>query len=162
MSPSLTSLDDHVSLVDVTAENVSQLRAMHMLLFPVKYSDMFYHDVLNVGKLAKIAYYDGMCVGAVCCRREFNNTRAYIMTLGVLKTYRHLGLGSQLLKHVLNEISKDPNLTYIYLHVQISNETALRFYKKHGFEIKGIQANYYRDIEPRDAFILHKANAQRL
>lgn len=46
-----------------------------------------------------IAYYNDVCVGTVCCRREpdENNpelSKIYMMTLGVLEPYRHLGLGT--------------------------------------------------------------------
>lgn len=127
-----------------------------------------------------IAYFGGMCVGAICCRPEMDGTRIYIMTLGVLAPYRHLGLGnhrcegvclysmltdpalfttgSQLLTHVLQHASRVPRFTYIYLHVQITNQAALTFYQKHGFHIIGMEKNYYRDIEPRDAYILRRIN----
>jgi hypothetical protein len=51
-----------------------------------------------------LAYYNDVCVGTVCCRKEAdesnpNNYKVYIMTLGVLEPYRHLGLGK--LKHII-------------------------------------------------------------
>jgi ribosomal protein S18 acetylase RimI-like enzyme len=38
----------------------------------------------------------------------------------------------------------------------VSNETALEFYKKFGFEIVERKENYYKRIEPADAFVLSK------
>lgn len=45
-----------------------------------------------------LAYYNDVCVGTVCCRKEADESnpdkyKIYIMTLGVLEPYRHLGLG---------------------------------------------------------------------
>ena len=36
--------------------------------FPIVYHDKFYKDVLEAGELAKLAYYNDVVVGAVCCR----------------------------------------------------------------------------------------------
>ncbi|KAI7878516.1 N-alpha-acetyltransferase 50, NatE catalytic subunit, partial [Lichtheimia hyalospora FSU 10163] len=150
--------NDHVALVNVTTDNVKMLSKLNAVLFPVEYGATFYREVLYVGELAKLAYYGGMCVGACCCRPEMDGTRIYIMTLGVLAPYRHLGLGSQLLTHVIRHASRVPRYAYIYLHVQITNQAALSFYQKHGFHIIGMEKNYYRDIEPRDAYILRRIN----
>ncbi len=38
------------------------------VVFPVVYHDKFYKDVLEAGELAKLAYYNDIVVGAVCCR----------------------------------------------------------------------------------------------
>ena len=42
------------------------------------------------------------------------------------------------------------------LHVQSGNDSAMEFYKKHGFSIKEELKGYYTDLEPSDCFILEK------
>ena len=45
-------------------------------------------------------------------------------------------------------------ISYINFHLQVSNEIALKFYLKNGFEnVKTIE-NYYTDIEPKAAYYL--------
>lgn len=78
------------------------------------------------------------------------------MTLGVLAPYRRLGLGSIMIKHVLEQCKADSSLVKIYLHVQTSNEDALQFYAKYGFEQKGVVPNYYKNIQPADAILLER------
>lgn len=43
-----------------------------------------------------------------------------------------------------------------FRHVQINNETALDFYKKFGFNVVEVVQNYYKRIEPADAYVLEK------
>ncbi|KAJ8652644.1 hypothetical protein O0I10_011722 [Lichtheimia ornata] len=163
MSPSLvTAPSERIDLGDITHNNVGQLRKLNTVIFPVNYGDKFYSDVLHAGELAKLVYYNDICVGAVCCRKETkdNEPRLYMMTLGVLKPYRQLGLGSKLLEHILEHVGKHPELGPIYLHVQITNEAALNFYKKHGFEVVDTEKDYYKHIEPKDAYVLRKTTTQ--
>uniref|UniRef100_A0A170ZF09 N-terminal methionine N(alpha)-acetyltransferase NatE n=1 Tax=Triatoma infestans TaxID=30076 RepID=A0A170ZF09_TRIIF len=103
-----------------------------MLLFPVSYNEKFYKDVLEVGELAKLAYYNDIVVGAVCCRVDMseNSRRLYIMTLGCLSPYRRLGVGTTMVEHVLRHVEKDGNYDNVYLHVQVNNTGAIDFYKK--------------------------------
>lgn len=46
--------------------------------------------------------------------------------------------------------------SFLHRHVQISNEGAIDFYKKFGFEIVETKEHYYKRIEPADAHVLQK------
>ncbi|CAG8511781.1 16297_t:CDS:2 [Cetraspora pellucida] len=155
-----------IALGDVTNNNLGQLKRLNIVLFPVSYSEKFYKDVLEVGEFAKLAYFNDICVGAVCCRREsIPNTspeqaKLYIMTLGVLAPYRNLGIGTALLEHILHHATSGTTnkqkFIEIYLHVQVSNEEALAFYKKYDFEIVGTVEGYYKKISPSNAYVLSR------
>ncbi|VDM96879.1 unnamed protein product [Thelazia callipaeda] len=147
-----------MGLGDVTHHNVEQLRRLNQAVFPVAYNDRFYKDIVTAGELAKLAYFNDIVVGAVCCRIDVQDgiRRLYIMTLGTLAPYRRLGIGTLLLKHVFTLCEKDSAIDNIYLHVQVCNESALDFYKRFGFEIVGTAEKYYKRIEPDSAYILMK------
>merc|ERR1719378_337086 len=57
-----------IDLGDVTPHNIKLLRKVNTVVFPVSYHDKFYKDVLEAGELAKLAYFNDIVVGAVCCR----------------------------------------------------------------------------------------------
>jgi ribosomal protein S18 acetylase RimI-like enzyme len=52
------------------------------------------------------------------------------------------------------KLSKD--ISKVYLHVQTNNTAAVDFYKKNDFEIISTEKDYYKHIEPRDAFLVSK------
>ncbi|KAL8281151.1 hypothetical protein RQP46_006509 [Phenoliferia psychrophenolica] len=49
-----------------------------------------------------------------------------------------------------------PVISSLYLHVQVSNDEARRFWEKNGFKVVGTVENYYRKIEPRNAWVLER------
>ncbi|KAK0219644.1 hypothetical protein EDD85DRAFT_780350, partial [Armillaria nabsnona] len=55
--------------------------------------------------------------------------------------YRSRKLGSESLELVLRAASShhQPKIHKIYLHIQISNGDAKKFYERHGFQEAGIQ-----------------------
>ncbi|CAG9101061.1 hypothetical protein JYU34_013459 [Plutella xylostella] len=147
-----------IELGDVTQHNIKQLKKLNTVVFPVSYNDKFYKDVLEAGEMAKLAYYNDIVVGAVCCRIDTteNSRRLYIMTLGCLYPYRRLGIGTLMVEHVLKYVEQDGNFDSVFLHVQVNNEGAIDFYKKFGFEIVETKEHYYKRIEPADAHVLQK------
>jgi N-alpha-acetyltransferase 50 len=95
-----------------------------------------------------------MGVLAVSCIDNFN-IRSYS---DLWKPYRSRLLGSQTLDLILAAASSHskPKISHIYLHVQVSNSSAKKFYERHGFEEIGIQEQYYKKITPHDAWILER------
>ena len=82
--------------------------------------------MLEAGELAKLAFYNDIVVGAVCCRNDSSTSttgeatrKLYIMTLGCLAPYRRLGIGSVMVQHVMDIVEKDGNYDSIFLHVQV-------------------------------------------
>ena len=89
--------------------------------------------------------------------------RLYIMTLGVLAAYRGRSIGTQLIQTILDyyEENKDSdllrNVEEICLHVQISNDDAIKFYTtKFDFIQGNMVENYYRRIDPPHCYLLYK------
>ncbi len=78
---------------------------------------------------------------------------ADIMNIVVKKDFRHNGIGSVLLKNLINH-SKDLNLKTITLEVNENNLSAIRLYDKFSFDKLGIRKNYYDGKS--DAIIMSK------
>ena len=55
------------------------------------------------------------------------------------------------------EDGKHSDIREIYLHVHTANVRAQHFYEKFGFVQSGTALNYYRGIEPPDAFVYRRA-----
>jgi N-alpha-acetyltransferase 50 len=49
-----------------------------------------------------------------------------------------------------------PKISRIYLHVQVSNHDAKRFYERHGFKESGVEEGYYKKITPSSAWVLER------
>ena len=160
-------MDCKVPHVHCVSTAKTQLRKVNLACFPVQYQETYYKDVVerkNEG-LCKFAYWNGFVVGAACARLETiegDRQRLYIMTLGVLAAYRGRSIGTQLIQTILDyyDANKDSdlaNVEEICLHVQISNDDAIRFYtSKFGFVQGEMVENYYRRIDPPHCYLLYK------
>eukprot|EP00455_Lapot_gusevi_P006803 TRINITY_DN1291_c0_g1_i4.p1 TRINITY_DN1291_c0_g1~~TRINITY_DN1291_c0_g1_i4.p1 ORF type:complete len:173 (+),score=52.89 TRINITY_DN1291_c0_g1_i4:57-575(+) len=150
-----------ITFGNITEKNVEQLRRLNIAIFPVRYNDKFYQtDILKEEHrdVTKLVYHNDVLVGAVCCRLETEGSvqKLYIMTLGVLAPYRGYGIGSRILQSIIDYAETKENISEIFLHVQINNEDALRFYARFNFEIVGTVEKYYQRLEPSSAHILRR------
>lgn len=113
----------------------------------------------NNSELCKFAYWKNQVVGALCTRieeSEKSTQRLYIMTLAVLAPYRDRGIGSQLIRSVLDHC-QSIGITEVCLHVQSSNDGAIRFYtERFGFVQGELVENYYQRIDPPHCYVLRK------
>ncbi|WFC96833.1 N-terminal methionine N(alpha)-acetyltransferase NatE [Malassezia brasiliensis] len=157
-----------IALTDLTPNNLGQLRMLNAKLFPIAYSEQVYRDVLaeEVRPVCKLGLYNDIPVGNVCCRveegKDVAHCKVYIMTLGVLPAYRHLGLGSAMLRHVLEQAptggkyDDGRKVEAVYLHVHTANEAAKQFYEQFGFQVTETVPDYFKTLEPRSAWLLEK------
>ncbi|KAF9010498.1 acyl-CoA N-acyltransferase [Cyathus striatus] len=151
-----------VSFASLTPNNLGTVRKLNSVLFPIKYSEKFYQDILSpeVEDFCKLVYYNDVPVGTICCRLENkdNQIKLYLMTMGILAPYRSRQLGSKSLQLILDAAAAHAKqkIDAIYLHVQVSNDDAKRFYERHGFKEIGVHRDYYKKIAPHDAWILEK------
>jgi len=173
-----------VEFGEINGSNVEELRKINTACFPVQYQPSFYRNIVEGGDngLCKFAYVNEVVVGAVCCRIEpLGNggaakkaddgtehrdhdcgQRIYIMTLGVLASYRNRGIGTKLIQSVLEHYDANKDGDYaavksICLHVQISNKDAMNFYmERFGFTKGPMIKNYYRRVDPPHCYILQK------
>ena len=152
------------------------MRKVNLACFPVQYQETYYKEVVERRDegLCKFAYYNGFVVGAACARVETindgengggsggNRQRIYIMTLGVLAAYRGRNIGRQLIQSIVDHYEENKDSEYakvdeMALHVQISNDDAIRFYtSRFGFVQGEMVENYYRRIDPPHCYRLYK------
>mmetsp|Transcript_9974 Transcript_9974/g.18726 ORF Transcript_9974/g.18726 Transcript_9974/m.18726 type:complete len:169 (-) Transcript_9974:235-741(-) len=156
----------------ITNDNLEQLRIINSTSLPVSYPDGFYKDVVAAKdeSLNKFAYHNGFVIGAICCRiqkdgdassNSSGSSKIYIMTLGVLPSYRGRNVGTRLVQSVIDyaitsEDCKKMGIGEIILHVQINNHDAIKFYERLDFERGEVVENYYKRIDPPDCYILRK------
>lgn len=67
-------------------------------------------------------------------------------------------MGSKALQQVIDAAASHakPKINALYLHVQVSNEAAKKFYERHGFREVAVHKDYYKKIVPHDAWVLEK------
>lgn len=88
---------------------------------------------------------------------NINIPRIYIMTIAVVAPFRGMGIGAQLIQHVIDE-AKYIGIKEIYLHVHTKDEDSIEWYKHRGFALDKecpLVLGYYRKMRPPgDAYIL--------
>jgi ribosomal-protein-alanine N-acetyltransferase len=80
----------------------------------------------------------------------------HINNVAVLPQYRGRGMGSAVLRHVLDE-ARRLGAARATLEVRASNEGARRLYERLGFHVGGVRPNYYSS-PVEDALILWRDN----
>lgn len=81
----------------------------------------------------------------------------YVLTLATNKMARRKGIGSALLRHVLDVAARCPDCGAVYLHVITYNQGAIDFYTRHGFTCVDRIENFYNiDGKHYDSFLFAK------
>ncbi|KAJ9453287.1 putative N-acetyltransferase san [Diplonema papillatum] len=148
-------LPKNVTLSRIEKHRVEVLRVLIHATIPLAYPPRFYKMIHTQGNdWSWLAHYNNALVGAICCRfEEQNDDRMYIMILGVLEAYRRIGIASSLLRRAIKQAVETPVVKSIALHVMVTNDLAIDFYKKHGFSAIERTPKYYTNLN-QDAYLL--------
>lgn len=94
---------------------------------------------------------NGKKVGYIGYRQVFEE--AEITNLAIVKEEQKQGLAVELVKKWLKKMKRE-QVEVVFLEVRYSNQTAIRLYKKIGFQQVAVRKNYYQN-PLEDAIILN-------
>ncbi|MEZ0345379.1 MAG: ribosomal protein S18-alanine N-acetyltransferase [Infirmifilum sp.] len=126
--------------------------------YPAFYFDM---HLRSFGKAFLVAEMNGSIVGYIMCRVEYDalytnpnkvGKRGHIISIAVLPHAQGRGIGTELMVKALDSMKRYYGAEEYYLEVRVSNEVALKLYKKLGFNVVKVLPGYYLDGE--DAYLM--------
>lgn len=88
------------------------------------------------------AFRDGRAEGLLTWRALEWNGSLWLVDIRVREAGRRSGVGSALVRF-LQAMARESNARGIFLETQITNFPAVRFYRKHGFDIAGFNDHLY-------------------
>lgn len=145
-------LEGAVQIENATWRDLNALRQLEQICFPKDAWPLW--DLLGVLTFPNVvrlkAVVDGEMVGFIAGDIRKSERMAWIATIGVLPEYRGRGIGATLLEACEKQIT----VPRVRLNVRVSNQPALRLYRKFSYYEVGIWPNYYQDGE--DAYVLEK------
>lgn len=110
-----------------------------------------YERVLNDG-YSFGAYDENLLVGLVTGEPHEWNRSLWVSEFHVVEAYRNMGIGKQLMECVA-EKAKRAGFRTIVCETQNTNVTAIKVYRKLGFNLEGIDISYYSNSDYPDGEI---------
>ncbi|KAG2701189.1 hypothetical protein I3760_06G033100 [Carya illinoinensis] len=155
------------------------LQRIHGDLFPIRYEFDFFQNVVNGREIVSWAAVDrsrpngqsddlvGFVTARIVLARESeivdmlrydssksDQTLVYILTLGVVESYRHCGIASSLIRKVIKYASSIPTCRAVYLHVISYNNPAIHLYEKMSFKcLRRLQGFYLINSQHYDSYL---------
>ncbi|CAN8300200.1 unnamed protein product [Cochlearia groenlandica] len=148
--------------------DLERLEQIHRDIFPIRYESEFFQNVVNGGDIISWAAVDksrpdalsdeliGFVTAKIVLARDTeisglisydsskgDETLVYILTLGVVETYRKRGIAKLLINKVIKYASSIPVCRGVYLHVIAHNNPAIRLYKRISFRCVGRLHGFY-------------------
>jgi ribosomal-protein-alanine N-acetyltransferase len=115
----------------------------------IAYSEEEMHFFLNMpNAISLVGLQDENIVGFLIAERfrprRTNRLMGRIITIDVVPATQHSGVGTLLMSSAEAQL-KQAGCDYVYLEVAVDNESALKFYKKHGYSVLKVLPRYYMD-----------------
>jgi len=131
---------------------------------PENYTDFFFIDLYHrFPETFIVAEDNGEAVGYIMCRIETGLSnfglggllkKGHIVSIAVMPDHRRKGIAEAIINTATEKMQTAYNAKQCYLEVRISNEPAIKLYRKLGFEATRTIRGYYADGE--DAYMMSK------
>ncbi|CAI4231497.1 unnamed protein product [Auanema sp. JU1783] len=141
---------------EIEIEHLRPLKLFHFAIFPVPFNDKILKSLVK-SPFSRVLVAKNGIIGCLCSaiKKIDGNDTLYIYSLGVHPCNREKGVGSSFMNY-LEEEARKHGLSEIVLHVQIGNETAVKFYEKRGFVTRKEINNYYMGLDEGNALEMVK------
>lgn len=143
-------------------EDLDKIVKINREVLPENYPPFYFEFHLNqFGKSFLVAEENSEILGYIMCRVEYDNLytnpskvgkRGHVISLAVVSSARRRGVGTALMVKAMESMKKFYGAEEYYLEVRVSNEPAIRLYKKLGYNVVRVIPNYYLDGE--DAYLM--------
>ena len=141
-----------VELRGLNAHDLDAVDEIERASYPTPWSRaMFAAELQKPSSLSLGAFGDlGVLLGYAIVSRYVDAW--HVMNIAVAPDFRRRGIAQTLLERVFEVTSSDQRRGYT-LEVRVSNEDAIRLYRRLGFEPRGVRRAYYTDNR-EDALIM--------
>lgn len=138
-------------------DDVDDVLAIEEDLYPFPWTRGNFVDSIVSGYSAWGYRLDGELVGYFVLMLAVDE--AHLLNISVAAQRQRLGFGACLLDHAM-QAARQAGATSLLLEVRPSNEKALAFYRRFGFQQIGVRRGYYPAVQGReDALVLKHALA---
>ncbi|CAN8256068.1 unnamed protein product [Cochlearia groenlandica] len=173
-------LRPNICLRPINPFDLERLEQTHRDIFPIRYETEFFQNVVNGGDdIVSWAAVDrsrpdgyseeliGFVTAKIVIARETEiselirydskkgeETLVYILTLGVVETYREHGIAKSLIHEVIKYASSISVCRGVYLHVIAHNNPAIRLYKRMSFRcVRMLHGFYFINGQHFDSYL---------
>lgn len=146
-----TSLNKDITIREMTLQDISSVLSIERRSFSLPWSYwIFFQELTFPERYYIVAELEGEIVGYAGMSWVLDE--GHITTIAVRSEHRRRGIGSLLLKKLIERARKE-SLSFLTLEVRESNVAAQNLYKKHGFFVEGVRKRYYSRPQ-EDAIIM--------
>jgi [ribosomal protein S18]-alanine N-acetyltransferase len=131
--------------------DLSAIEAIEQRAYPTPWSrSMFASELAKPSSICLGAFEGDRLVGYIVNSRYVDAW--HVMNVAVDPDHQRRGIATSLIERLF-ELTRDEDRRGYTLEVRVSNEDAIRLYRKLGFEPRGIRRGYYTDNR-EDALIM--------
>ena len=143
---------DLYNIIPMSIDDLNNVYDLEVESYDFPWTKEILRDCILYKYDAFTIYFNNILVGYIIAKIAFPET--HILNLTISKNFRKKGLGTSLIKLIIND-SILRGTEDIILEVRVNNHEAIALYQKLDFKKVGVRKDYYESEEGReDAYVL--------